>query len=153
MRRSCAVASLAFDPGPHIAFGIGCVAIEAFGDNFCRRSLAERSLYIDRRAATVADGQSRAVTRGVPRNPMLEIRAVDRPHGCDPTNSGSEGPLKRRRSALSCTLDRYLNSISSTTYFGNCRVLESKPALLLNDMTDQLGRNRTLQYWRQGFGV
>src|SRR5215472_10918019 len=86
MRRSRAVASLAFDPGPHIAFGIGCVAIEAFGGNFCRRSLAERSLYIGRRAATVADGQPRAVTRGVPRNPMLEIRAVDRPHGCDPTN-------------------------------------------------------------------
>jgi hypothetical protein len=46
-----------------------------------------------------------------------------------------------------------LNSIRRASSFGNCRVLESKPALLLNDMADQFGRDRTLQYWRQRLGV
>ena len=94
MRCADAVTSFAFDPRPHTASGIGCVAIETPGHNICSLCLSERSLNIGRRVSAVANGQSRAITHGIPGNPVLEILAIDRPNWRDPANAGPEGPFK-----------------------------------------------------------
>jgi hypothetical protein len=93
MRRSGAVASFTFDPRTHIAFGIGRMAIETLDDNIRCLFLSKRRLDISRGIGAVAKGQSRAVTHGIPGNPVLEILAIERPNWRDPANSCPEGPF------------------------------------------------------------
>jgi len=147
MRRSRAVASFAFDPGPHTAGGIGRVAIETPCDHIRSLFRSQSSLDVGRRLGAVAHRQSRAITHGIPGDPVLEKLPIDRTHWRDPANSGPEGPFQCRRSALATVIYCYLNS------FRGWRVPELQPALLLNGMPDQLGRNRTLQNWRERPGV
>ena len=94
MRRAGAVTSFAFDARPHIALGIGRVAIETPSDNIRSLLLSERSLDTGRRVSAVAHGQSRAITQGIPGNAVLEILAIHRPDWRDAANAGPKGPLQ-----------------------------------------------------------
>ena len=142
-----AVTPFAFDSGPHRALGIGRVAIKAPGDDIGRLLLSERRFDIGRRCGVVAHGEARAVARGIPGNAVLEIPAVDRPDRSDPAYPGPEGPFQRCRSAPAAALHHHLNGA------GRRRVGELQPALLLNGVAQEPGRNGALQNGRERPGV
>jgi hypothetical protein len=74
---SRAVASFAFDPRPHVASGVGGVAIETPGDHTGDLFLPERGFDIGRRVHAVPDRQPRAIACRVPGNPVFEIAAFN----------------------------------------------------------------------------